>query len=222
MNLDEDGSYVEARRMMVENLRTIVEDQRVLEVMGRIPRHLFVPERNRAHAYAAHSALSIDENQTISAPDIVAIMTQLLELKGTERVLEIGTGSGYQAAVLGELVPEVYTIEILPRLAEKARALLSSLQDKGVLRKSKIEVTVGDAHKLDPEKAKYDAIIVTAAPKEIPPNLRSLLKAGGRMVIPVGDFHQELKVVTKGKDDTESTRTILPVRFVPMVEQSEL
>jgi protein-L-isoaspartate(D-aspartate) O-methyltransferase len=221
MSTGEEARFIEARKQMVENLETIIKDRTVLEVMGRVPRHEFVPEKSRDHAYAAHSALSINENQTISAPDIVGIMTELLQLDGTERVLEIGTGSGYQAAVLGEIVSEVYTVEILPRLAESSRALLASLQDRGVLRKSKVEVIEGDGYNGYPDKEPYDAIIVTAAPAEIPILLFNQLKKGGRMVIPVGDFHQELQVVTKDANGEFSKETILPVRFVPMVKESD-
>ena len=218
--IDEPKEFVEMRKRMVADLRTIIADQRVLEVMARVPRHEFVPLKYRHRSYATHSALPINENQTISAPDIVAIMTETLKLDGDERVLEIGTGSGYQAAILGELVPEVYSVEIRERLATSASALLDSLRKKGLLRYNTIEVIHGDGYQGYEAKAPYDAIIVTAAPKEVPALLMNQLKDGGRMVIPVGDFHQELQVITN-RGGKFIPQKILPVRFVPMVKEKE-
>ena len=156
------------RREMVERLKEgEIKDERVLEAMTRVPRHLFVDPVYRARAYDAHTPLPIGENQTISAPDIVAIMTQALELSSGDKVLEIGTGSGYQAAVLGELVDEVYTVEIRPSLAATARTRLEDLRKNGYLGFKKIEVVVGDGYEGHPAEAPYDAIIVTAAPKSV-------------------------------------------------------
>jgi protein-L-isoaspartate(D-aspartate) O-methyltransferase len=173
-----------------------------------VPRHRFVPEGYRGDAYA-DSPLPIGEGQTISQPYIVALMTSLLELDGDEKVLEIGTGSGYQAAVLARLVREVYSVEILRPLGEQARTTLEELGYENV------QVRVGDGYKGWPEKAPFDAIIVTAAPERIPEPLIEQLKVGGRLVIPVGNFWQNLLVITKTADGVEK-RTVLPVRFVPM------
>ena len=186
-----------------------VRDKRVLEVMRRVKRHLFVPQNYKVQAYADHP-LPIGEGQTISQPYIVALMTELLALKGNEKVLEIGTGSGYQAAILAELSKEVYTIEILEPLAKAAEKLLKELGY------SNIYVKCGDGFLGWPDKAPFDAIIVTCAPEDIPPALIEQLAEGGRLVIPVGTYWQELKLVRKieGRIITEE---IIPVRFVPMI-----
>jgi protein-L-isoaspartate(D-aspartate) O-methyltransferase len=215
--------FARARSEMVKALREIPElagGERVLEAMSRVPRHEFVPPRLRSRAYAP-TPLPILEDQTISQPEIVAVMTHALALKGDERVLEIGTGSGYQAAVLGELAPEVYTVEIRPALAASARKTLESLRQKGVLHFQTLEVVEGDGFQGYAKAAPFDAIIVTAAPRQVPTELINQLKPGGRMVIPVGDFHQELQLITKGPDGTHFTQNMLPVRFVPMVGPSE-
>lgn len=209
------------RAQMIDQLRSVIQDERVLEAMSRVPRHEFVDERYQARAYDPHSPLPIDENQTISAPDVVAIMTASLRLKGDEKVLEIGTGSGYQAAVLGELVKEVYSLEIRPSLAQTARRRLEDLRARGLLSYEKIEVIAGNGYQGYPEAAPFDAVIVTAAPKELPVELLNQLRRGGRMVIPVGDFYQELQVITKNEDGQLSQEKVLPVRFVPMVHEAE-
>jgi protein-L-isoaspartate(D-aspartate) O-methyltransferase len=208
------------REEMVKALSAVVKDARVLDAMRRVPRHEFVPPGQRSRSYV-NTPLPIPENQTISAPEIVAIMTEALDLKGTEKVLEIGTGSGYQAAVLGELVPEVYTVEIRPTLATSARKTLESLKERGVLHYKRIEVIAADGYGGHKPAAPYDRIIVTAAPRQVPMELINQLKPGGRMVIPVGDFNQELQLITKGADGTHFTQDILPVRFVPMVRPDE-
>lgn len=188
-----------------------ISDERVLRVMAKVPRHLFVKERYRSEAYADRP-LPIDEGQTISQPYIVALMTELLRVKSTDRVLEIGTGSGYQAAVLAEIVKEVYTIEIREGLARKARNLLEKLGYKN------IKVKHADGYFGWKEYAPFDAIIVTAAANHIPPPLVKQLKEGGRLVIPLGStvFYQILTVVTK-KDGKLVAEQIAPVAFVPMV-----
>jgi protein-L-isoaspartate(D-aspartate) O-methyltransferase len=191
-----------------------VRDPRVLAAMRKVPRHLFVDSAQRAEAYEDHP-LPIPGNQTISQPYIVALMTELLELKPTARVLEIGTGSGYQSAVLGELAKEVYTIEIVPELAQLAARRLKELGYANVRARE------GDGYRGWPEEAPFDAIIVTAAPERIPQPLVDQLAPGGVMVIPVGGFFQELKVFRKSADGRVTERDILPVRFVPMTGEVE-
>jgi protein-L-isoaspartate(D-aspartate) O-methyltransferase len=186
-----------------------VHNPRVLAAMRKVPRHLFVDAAQRDHAYEDHP-LPIAGSQTISQPYIVALMTELLELPPNARVLEIGTGSGYQSAVLGELAAEVYSIEILPELARAAGDTLKRLGYANVV------VREGDGYRGWPEHAPFDGIIVTAAPERIPEPLLDQLAAGGRMVIPVGGFFQELKVFTKGRDGRITEKDIIPVRFVPM------
>jgi protein-L-isoaspartate(D-aspartate) O-methyltransferase len=186
-----------------------VREARVLAAMREVPRHLFVDPARRAEAYEDHP-LPIAGNQTISQPYIVALMTELLELAPTARVLEIGTGSGYQSAVLGRCAREVYSIEILPELAQSAAAKLKEL------RYDNVTVRAGDGYRGWPEHAPFDGIIVTAAPERIPEPLLEQLATGGRMVIPVGGFFQELKVFHKGADGKITEKDIIPVRFVPM------
>ena len=191
-----------------------VRDPRVLAAMRKVPRHLFVEPTARAEAYEDHP-VPIGNNQTISQPYIVALMTELLELPPHARVLEIGTGSGYQSAVLGEIADEVYSIEILPDLARSAADKLKQLGYKNV------EVRAGDGYRGWPEHAPFDGIIVTAAPEKIPQPLVDQLAVGGRMVIPVGGFFQELKVFTKDKDGRVTEKDMIPVRFVPMTGEIE-
>jgi len=191
-----------------------VKDARVLEVMRRIPRHLFVPADHKAQAYADYP-LPIGSGQTISQPYIVALMTELADLTPTEKVLEIGTGSGYQSAVLSRLAGEVYSIEIVPELARESAG---RLRDLGY---GNVTVKEGDGYRGWPEHAPFDAILVTAAPDRIPQPLLDQLAPGGRMVIPVGSFFQELKVLTKDRNGKISEKDILPVRFVPMTGEIE-
>ena len=186
-----------------------VHDPRVLAAMRKVPRHLYVPEASRNEAYEDYP-LSIGEGQTISQPYIVALMSELLKLDGSERVLEIGTGSGYQAAVLGELAKDVYSMEIVPDLADHASKLLKNMGY------ANIRVRCGDGYAGWPEEAPFDAIIVTAAPEHIPQALVGQLKPGGRIVLPVGKGPQDLVLGIKTVQGLE-TESIIPVRFVPMV-----
>jgi protein-L-isoaspartate(D-aspartate) O-methyltransferase len=185
-----------------------VKDPRVLSALLKVERHRFVPEEHLNSAYS-DQPLPIGEGQTISQPYIVALMTELLELKGEEKVLEIGTGSGYQAAILGELAKEVYTIEIIESLASMAKKRLSEFGYQN------IKVKAGDGYLGWPEAAPFDAIIITAAPDHIPKPLIEQLKEGGRMVVPVGTYTQELKKIIKRSGKIETT-DIIPVVFVPM------
>jgi protein-L-isoaspartate(D-aspartate) O-methyltransferase len=199
-----------ARRQMVDDQLKArdIQDVRVLNAMRKVPRHLFIPEPQRLQAYR-DAPVPIDYGQTISQPYIVAFMTQALDVQPGHRVLEIGTGSGYQAAVLGELTNEVYTIEIVAPLADRARETLRTLGYRN------IQVRTGNGYLGWPERAPYDRIIVTAAPNEVPPALVEQLKIGGLMAIPVGSFIQELRILRRTPGGLETIRT-LPVRFVPM------
>jgi protein-L-isoaspartate(D-aspartate) O-methyltransferase len=202
----------ERRRMVDEQLRMRdIRSTRVLDAMLTVPRHLFVPEQQRAEAYR-DSPLPIGHGQTISQPYIVAFMTQALDVAPDHRVLEIGTGSGYQAAVLGALAKDVYTIEIVAPLADRARETLSGLGYRNV------QVRTGDGYLGWPEYAPYDRIMVTAAPDEVPPALLQQLKIGGLMAIPVGTVTQELRILRRTATGTETLST-LPVRFVPMTRK---
>ncbi len=209
------NNYEPERREMVRTQIAArgISDSTILEALRRVPRHLFVPPRYRAFSYI-DSPLPIGNNQTISQPYIVALMTELLQLKATDKVLEIGTGSGYQAAVLAELASEVYTIEIIELLAHSADSLLISLGYNNIF------VRAGDGYKGWPEVAPFDAIIVTCAPSDIPEPLIEQLKEGGRMVIPVGENSQEL-VLLKKEDGKIIQQDIIPVRFVPMTGEAE-
>ncbi len=187
-----------------------VKDEKVLEVMRKTPRHEFIPNEQQPYAYKDYP-LPIGYEQTISQPYIVGLMTSLLELKGHEKVLEIGTGSGYQAAVLSPLCKEVFTIEIVQELAVRSKAALARLDYDN------IHVKWGDGYQGWPNEAPFDAVIVTAAPPELPPKLFEQLKVGGRLVIPVGSIWQELWVITKLQGGIMDKESVIPVRFVPMV-----
>ena len=191
-----------------------IQDEKVLRVMRETPRHLFIPENLRDMAYE-DGPLPIGEGQTISQPYIVALMTELLELNGNERILEIGTGSGYQAAVLSPLVKKVYSIEIVKSLAEKAGKNLKKM------RYHNVAVKWGDGFQGWEEHAPYDAIIVTAAPDRVPQTLIDQIKIGGRLVLPVGTYFQKLKVLTKMGDGGVKEKNIISVRFVPMVHSEK-
>lgn len=213
-----DGpDYASAREEMVRIQirsglygRTAIRDTAVLDAMRTVPRHLFVPEYLRSRAYT-DSPLPIGNGQTISQPYIVAHMTMSIKLGPKHKVLEIGTGSGYQAAVLAEIVQEVYTIEIVPELGKRAAKILEDLKYKN------IHTRIGDGYIGWEEAAPFDAIIVTAAPDHIPQPLIEQLKPGGFMVIPVGPRGrvQELQLIEKLDDGTTSNRTLEAVLFVP-------
>ncbi len=214
---NQDDELAGVRRRMAEQIRDRgVTDPAVLAAVETVPRHLFVPADERARAYA-DQPLPIGSGQTISQPYIVALMTSLLELKPGARVLEVGTGSGYQAAVLSGLAGEVYTIEILKPLAERARRTLAELGYRNV------HPRVGDGFQGWPEEAPFDGIIVTAAPPVVPDPLLRQLKVGGRLVIPVGDRNslQNLLVFTRRADGGFDRASVLPVRFVPMTGEAQ-
>ena len=218
----ETGEFAAERAGMVATIRANAQavgslqgrtgiSQRVLDVMSGVPRHAFVPDDVRANAYEDRP-LPIGFGQTISQPYIVALMTDLLEVKPGSIVLEVGTGSGYQAAVLAPLAARVFTVEIVPQLAARAGDRLATLGYDNV------RVRAGDGYYGWQEEAPFDGIIVTAAASHIPPPLIAQLRAGGRMVIPVGGpfFVQQLMLVEKGADGTVTSRQLLPVRFVPL------
>ncbi len=202
------------RQAMVENqiVARGIDDARVLAAMRKVPRHEFVPADVRASAYDDRP-LPIGWEQTISQPYIVALMTSALRLQGSERVLEIGTGSGYQAAVLAAIVPEVYSIEILPELAKQARTTLDRLGLEHV------RLRTGDGFRGWPEHAPFDAIVVTASPLQVPQPLLEQLAAGGRMVLPVGGEQQLLLRIRRGPSGYDSD-TLAAVRFVPMTGEA--
>lgn len=201
---------------MVQQLRTYgIKDVRVLKAMSTIRRHKFIPEEylGLVASYGDHPC-PIGYNQTISQPYIVAYMTEKLNVQPGERVLEIGTGSGYQAAVLAELGAQVYSIEIIPELADHARKVLAA---EGYER---VKVLAGDGYKGWPEYSPFDAIIVTCAPEDIPQNLVNQLKEGGRMILPLGGSGRQRLVILQKKEGRIQKTDDLPVRFVPMVHGS--
>lgn len=206
----------ERRDMVVRQIRRRdVTNSLVLSAMETVPRHRFVPNDAALQSRAyADTPLPIDQGQTISQPYIVAYMTEALQLPPNARVLEIGTGSGYQAAVLAEIATEVYSIEIVPELATKSRELLNDLGYDNV------HVRMGDGYGGWPEEAPFDGVIVTAAPDHIPPALVAQLAEGARLVIPVGESSQAITIVTKQSAGSTSEIT-LPVRFVPMTGEAE-
>lgn len=207
--------YQTLRVQMVEKqiIARGIQDTLVLKALLHVERQKFVPEKYRHLAYADRP-LPIGYDQTISQPYIVALMTSLLNLKGNEKVLEIGTGSGYQAAILAKIAPEVYTIEILKPLAESAEKRLKALDYKN------IQVRCGDGYKGWPDYAPFEGIIVTCAPPYIPEPLIKQLKIGGKLVIPVGEYYQELILITKTETGVNE-ESIIPVRFVPMKGEVE-
>lgn len=205
------GKYAMQRKRLINEIRSQgVKDESVLKALDDVPRHMFVPRNLRDSSYE-NGPLPIGQGQTISQPYIVAYMTEALKLDRKDKVLEIGTGSGYQSAIISGLVNDVYSIEVLPELSRQARKTFS---DVGI---DNVHLKVGDGYQGWPEEAPFDAIIVTAAPPEIPQALISQLADGGRLIAPVGgsDFQQLVLITRDG--DRFSKQNLLPVRFVPMV-----
>jgi protein-L-isoaspartate(D-aspartate) O-methyltransferase len=214
INAQDAGNFARLRERMVTQqiIARGIEDPWVIAAMRKVPRHLFVPESNRAFSYG-DNPLPIGEGQTISQPYVVAFMTEALGLRPEARVLEIGTGSGYQAAILAELVKEIYTIELIEKLGKRATKTLDILGYRN------IHVKIGDGYKGWPEKAPFDAVIVTCAPEEVPKALIEQLRDGGRMIIPVGPAGAVQKLVRGIKKNGRlETREVMHVRFVPMVK----
>lgn len=212
---DDKGNYSEQRWKMIKDqlVPRGISNSRVIEAMLKIPRHKFLPEHLGDYAYS-DGPLPIGMGQTISQPYIVAYMTELLNLKKGDKVLEIGTGSGYQAAILAEIGCDVYTIEIVEILTLRAKKVLQNLGYNN------IHFKVDDGYMGWEEHAPYDAILVTAAPPEIPEPLTEQLKEGGKMVIPVGDYFQELILLKKTREGLKEKR-VTPVRFVPMTGEAQ-
>jgi protein-L-isoaspartate(D-aspartate) O-methyltransferase len=207
------NDYASKRQQMVDTqiLSRGIKNGRVITAMRKVPRHLFLDEALRSQAYE-DSPSPIGEKQTISQPYIVALMTELLELKGKEKVLEIGTGSGYQTAVLAELAEQVYSVERIPSLAKRARKLLDELKYTNIL------INIGDGTLGWREHSPYDAIIVTAAAPYPPPALLDQLKTGGRLAVPIGEeFEQDLMIYMKEKDGSYSKENYGGCRFVKLI-----
>ena len=207
-----DEIAADTRETAARTGRAALSD-RVMGAMSRVPRDVFVPDSLRASAWL-NRPFPIGHGQTVSQPFVVALMTELANPQTRDRVLEIGTGSGYQTAILAELAESVFTVETIPELAAAARARLDSLGY------DTIEYRTGDGHAGWPEAAPYDAIVVTAAPETVPEALTTQLAPGGRLVIPVGRRHeaQMLTLIEKSPDSTLKAREILPVAFVPLVD----
>lgn len=214
---DADENYALARFLMIEEIRAMAHEtgvhvpisEKVLAIMAKVPRHRFVPEGEAYSAYC-NRPLPIGHGQTISQPYIVALMTELLASGNGDTVLEVGTGSGYQTAILAEMVDKVYSMEIVEPLAARAANLL------GELGYANVKVKLGDGNQGWAEHAPFDGIVVTAAPDHLPQVLLEQLKPGGRMVIPVGGYPQELLLITKTQDGILHQEYILPVSFVPL------
>jgi protein-L-isoaspartate(D-aspartate) O-methyltransferase len=204
-----DFSSLREKMVEVQIAGRGIKNAKVLDAMGKVPRHFFVPEELRDSAYA-DGPLPIGAGQTISQPYIVAYMTEILELGGAERVLEVGTGSGYQTAVLAEIVKDVFTIEVVATLSQRAQDVLKSL---GYVN---IQFKIGDGTRGWKDFAPYDAIMVTAAPGSVPKVLQEQLQVGSRMIIPIGVDYQELVLVRREEKTFKETR-LLPVRFVPLI-----
>ena len=209
-NEEPSQNFKRQRQALVDQLKAEgITNSEVLKAMLKVPRHEFVPESHRHYSYQ-NRPLPIGHDQTISQPFIVGYMTQAASIASGEKVLEIGTGSGYQAAVLAELAGQVYTIEIIPELAEGAKSVLGKLGYKNV------HVKTGNGYEGWPEHAPFDAIVVTAAPDEVPQKLVDQLALRGKMVIPVGSTFQEMVIISRDESGVVERRTI-PVRFVPMI-----
>jgi len=226
MEAQAQDAYEPQRKRMVEEIAGIARDtgaetgravfsERVMAAMAKVPRHEFVPAGQRAHAYA-NRPLPIGQGQTISQPYIVALMTELMDIKSGDRVLEVGTGSGYQAAVLGELAGAVYTVEIVEPLGGEAAERLKRLDYRNVTTR------IGDGYKGWPEQAQFDSIMVTAAPRQVPQTLIDQLRPGGKLVVPVGgqSSSQSLLLIEKQADGKVTQRNVLAVRFVPLTDKS--
>jgi len=226
MQADARDTAEQLRRHMVAEIAELTRETRsetgraelsprVMAAMGKVPRHEFVTDFSLREAYA-NRPLPIGSGQTISQPYIVALMSDLMEIRPGDRVLEVGTGSGYQAAVLSELAGSVYTIEIIEPLAREAKARFERLGYRNVVART------GDGYRGWPEHAPFDSIMATAAPREVPQPLIEQLKPGGRLVVPIGTLSggQSLLVVEKQPDGTVTRRTVLAVRFVPLTDQS--
>lgn len=213
---EEKGLFSNLRKQMVQEqiVARGLKDERVLGAMLKVPRHKFVPPLLQHFAYQDRP-LPIGYDQTISQPYIVALMSELAQCRAEDKVLEIGTGSGYQAAILAEIAGQVYTIEILEPLAQSSRKRLKDLEYEN------IQVKCGDGYLGWEEFAPYDAIVVTAAPEQVPQALVEQLKVGGRLVIPVGTYFQELKLIIKTKEGLKE-KSIIPVRFVPMIKDADV
>ncbi|MBM4382295.1 MAG: protein-L-isoaspartate(D-aspartate) O-methyltransferase [Deltaproteobacteria bacterium] len=209
-----DDRPAERERMVAEQIAARgVSDARVLAALRKVPRHRFMPEAVRDLAYEDR-ALPIENGQTISQPYIVAVMSEAARVKPGDRVLEVGTGSGYQAAVLAEMGADLDSIEIVPALADSAAKVL------GEMGYARVRVHTGDGYRGLPERAPFDAILVTAAPDHVPQPLLDQLAIGGRLVIPVGASVQELRVIERTKDGT-AQHSIFPVMFVPMTGEAQ-
>ena len=226
MAADAPDAYARERSRMLDEIALLMREtrletgraalaERVRAAMAKVPRHEFVPPDQKGNAYQ-NRPLPIGHGQTISQPFIVALMTEIMEVKPTDKVLEIGTGSGYQAAVLAELAGAVYTVEIVEPLARQAAETLSNLGYRNVTTR------VGDGYQGWAEHAPYDSIMVTAAPRDVPQPLIAQLKPGGKLVVPVGGqlAGQALLILEKRQDGTITRRNVLAVRFVPLVDQA--
>lgn len=209
-----ENDYTGRRMQMIERQIKArgIDDPEILEAFAKVPRHSFVPERLKNRAYADR-ALPIGEGQTISQPYIVAYMTRAIDPEKTDRVLEVGTGSGYQAAILAELCKQVYTVEIIETLSRTAEKMLAELEYDNV------HVKTGDGYKGWPEHAPFDAIIVTCSPADIPEPLKKQLAEGGKMIIPVGESYDQELVLLEKKEGKLVEKQVLPVVFVPMVDE---
>lgn len=210
---DNDFEYRRAQMVKSQIEARGISDPDVLKALRKVERHRFVMPEDVSRAYNDYP-LPIEESQTISQPYIVAFMTEALKLKPTDKVLEIGTGSGYQAAILAEICDSVFTIEIFPKLAEKAKDVLNESGYKNVF------IKTGDGYKGWAEYAPFDAVIVTCAPSKIPEPLQSQLAEGGRMIIPVGGFPSQSLVLIEKRNGKIREKEVLPVRFVPMISEN--
>ncbi|MFP4226032.1 MAG: protein-L-isoaspartate(D-aspartate) O-methyltransferase [Desulfobacterales bacterium] len=210
--MGEDRHLQEREQMVRKQIRQRgIDDEQVLKAFRKVKRHLFVPDNYQDLAYS-DQPLPIGHDQTISQPYIVALMTDALKLKETDQVLEVGTGSGYQAAILAEICAKVYTIEIIPEMGDSARQLLNDLDY------SNVHVKIGDGYEGWAAHAPYDAIIVTCSPTHVPGPLKKQLAEGGRMIIPVGKKYAQELVRLRKKEGELVEESVLPVRFVPMVD----